>query len=94
MVEFLLFEEALVRRQPDGTEKRGFQTGAEFGGAFDPSEAMTINIATNENGEEQPLRVTFDNPERPQEDMYLDPEKLEELKDFFLQLHKDSKPEK
>lgn len=93
MPEFLLFEEALVRRQPDGTEKRGFKTGAEFGGAFDPSEAMTIAIATDDRGEEQSLRVTFDNPERPQEEMYLDPIKLQELKDFYLALHRDQEPE-
>lgn len=94
MPEFLFLQEALVRRNTDGTETRGFQTGAEFGGAFDPSEAMTINIATDDNREEQPLRVTFDNPERPQEEMYLDPAKLKELKDFYLALHRDQESEK
>lgn len=81
-------QEALIRVMPDGTKIHGFKDLDEIGGAFDPSESFDVDIATDENGEPKRINIKFDNPERPSApEMYLDPQKLEELKEFYEKIH-------
>ena len=80
-------KEALVRRLTSGEEIHGFEKIEDIGGAFDSSEAFNVEVATDENGELQKLKVTFDNKNRPQDEMYLDTERLRELKDFYVSIH-------
>ena len=90
MMEWLL-KEALVRKDVSGTTKVGFQTLEEIGGDFDPSEAYTVHVATDAQGEPQTLTVTFDNKNRPAtETMHLDIDKVKELTAFYRELHKES----
>lgn len=87
----LILEQALVRENKDGQEIAGLKDLGEIGGDIDPSEAFNVIIETDENGELKPLRVTFDNSNRPAADeMYLEPEKVKELADFYDRLHKKS----
>jgi len=79
--------ESLIRRTSDGKEIHGFEKIEDIGGAFDSSEAFNVEVATDNNGDLQKLKVTFDNKERPQGDMYLDLKKLQELKNFYIGLH-------
>jgi len=80
-------QELLVRRTSDGQEIHGFEKIEDIGGAFDSSESFNVQVATDENGNSQKLKVTFDNKDRPQDEMYLDTKKLQELKDFYVTLH-------
>lgn len=80
-------KETLVRHTPDGEEIHGFKKIEDIGGEFDSSESFNVEVATDNNGDLQKLKVTFYNKNRPQEEMYLDTEKLQELKDFYTSLH-------
>ena len=80
-------KETLIRSTPDGDEIHGFEKIEDIGGAFDSSEAFNVKVVTDNNGNLQKLKVTFDNKDRPQEEMYLDLKKLQELKDFYRSLH-------
>ncbi len=89
MMEFIL-QFALVKEKEDGSKIIGFKDSTEIGGEFDPSESFNIRISTDKNGESMPLTVTFDNPNRKSEKkMYLDEKKIEELKQFYISLHKE-----
>lgn len=81
---------ALVRKTEEG-DKLGFESADEIGGEIDPSEAFNVIIETDEHGEMKSLKVTFDEPTRPQDEMYLDPEKLEEARLFWESLHTQPK---
>lgn len=84
-----LLQQALVRRDEQGEMEVGFENIEEIGGEFDPSEAFNVAVTTDERGDFGPLEVTFDNPERPQfHEMYLDPDRLRELRDYYVELHK------
>jgi hypothetical protein len=87
VMEFVL-QEALVRTGDDGEKIKGFANLAEIGGEFNPSEAFNVDIATDEDGKEKPMKVTFDNKDRPLGEFYLDPDTMAELKDEYLKLHK------
>lgn len=88
MVEVFL-QQALVRRFEDGSEVIGFKDIEEIGGAFDLSESFTIRIATNKNGNLERLNLVFDDPKRPKFlEIYLDQNKLKELKRYYEELHK------
>ena len=80
-------QQVLARHLPNGQILHGFQKLEKIGGEFDPSEAFSVEVATDNNGGLQKLKVTFDNKDRPQEEMYLDLKKLQELKDFYVNLH-------
>lgn len=80
-------QELLVRRLPNGQEIHGFKKVEEIGGEFDPSESFNVEVATDNKGDVQKLKVTFDNKNRPQEEMSLDVAKLQELKEFYRSLH-------
>lgn len=81
-------QETLVRQDEHGQERVGFERIEEIGGEFDPSEAFAVEIATDREGTLQPLKVTFDNPDRPQDvPMHLDAVRLGELRDYYLALH-------
>ena len=80
-------KETLVRYTPDGEKIHGFEKIEEIGGEFDSSEPFNVEVATDNNGDLQKLKVTFDNPERPKDEMYLDTEKLQELKNYYIKLH-------
>jgi hypothetical protein len=87
MIEFIL-EYALVREDETGEKMVGFENIEEIGGAFNPSEAFNIKIATSEDGKQLPIGVTFDNPARSKaKKMYLDPKMINELNNFYLSLH-------
>jgi len=85
-MEHLLFQ-ALVTKDEEGLEKIGLDSIDDIGGGFDPSEAYDVSIETDENGELKALNVTFDDPKRPKGEMKLDLGKIEELKDFYKNLH-------
>lgn len=90
LMEFLL-EEALVRTDKEGNQVRGFRNLEEIGGAFMPSEAFNVDIATDENGNNKQLVVTFDNSSRPAaSEMYLDETRLRELRNYYQKLHSES----
>ncbi len=86
MIEPFL-QRTLVRRLEDGREIHGFERVEEIGGDFDPSEAFNVEIVIDEKGNPGPLKVTWDNPQRPQAEMYLDAVKLQEAAEFYKQLH-------
>ena len=86
-----LLKEALVREDASGAKKIGFETLEEIGGDFDPSEAYTVRVETDAQGEPKTLTVTFDNKNRPTaETMYLDIDTVKELAAFYRELHKES----
>lgn len=93
MLEYVL-EKALVREDESGEKKIGFTDLDEIGGEFDPSEAFNVDISTEENGDLNPLNVSFDSPSRPKGKMYLDSEKITELAEFYKQLHKESREDR
>lgn len=85
----LFLQQALIRKLADGKEVRGFENIDEIGGPLDPSESIDVLVERNDKGELEKLRVEFDNPARPKApEMYLDPEKLEELSQHYKELHK------
>lgn len=85
LMEFLLQQTLIVK---DGDkEKIGFDDIKEIGGEFDPSDSYNIDIQTDNNGEPKDLKVSFDNRNRPQEEMFLDMDKIQELSDFYQKLH-------
>lgn len=84
-------QECLIRKDKNGQEKRGFQHLEEIGGAIRPSEAFNIIIKTDERGEKN-VAVSFDDPNRlPGEELTLDLAKLEELKNEYLEKHREEK---
>lgn len=83
----ILLQEALTRKGADGQEVKGFKDIGEIGGPLNPSEAFDVEIITDEKGEPGRLRVTFDSPERPKGEMFLDRKKVEELAVFYESLH-------
>lgn len=84
-----ILKKALVRKLEDNTEIRGFKKLEEIGGIFDTSEAFNINIKTDDKGNPELLKVSFDNPKRPVEkEMYLDSGKVKELSKYYAELHK------
>lgn len=90
VMEFIL-QQALVRKDEKGNEITGLSNLEEIGGEFDPSEAFNVDVATNENGEDKALVVTFDNQRRPHNEFYLDPQKIAELKGYYQELHEQRK---
>ena len=89
VMEFVL-QQALVRKDKNGQEVVGFKDIAEIGGEFSPSEAYDVDIATDEDGNVGELKVSFDSPARPSlQGAHLDKARLEELKNFYAELHKD-----
>lgn len=84
-------QQILVRRFSDGTEIHGFEKVEEIGGEFDSSEAFNVEVATDDKGSLQKIKVIFDNKDRPRDEMYLDIEKIQELKDFYISLHPKNK---
>ena len=88
VMEFPL-QQALAWKDKEGNPHVGFDSLEVIGGDLDPSEAYTVTIERNENGDLKPLTVVFDNPARPQGEMYFDLARLEELADFYEQLHKE-----
>lgn len=89
----LILEQALVRKGENGqADKMGFETLDEIGGDIDPSDYFDITIATDEEGNLKPLTVKFHQATRPQGEMYLDQAKVDELAQFFDEIHKKEKP--
>ena len=89
MMEHLL-QQALVREDGEGNKTIGFENVEDVGGEFDPSESYSVDIKTNENGDVQGVTVSFDNPERPvAEKMYLDPDIVRSLAQFYKELHQE-----
>lgn len=83
----LLLQQALIRRNDQGDEVRGLNTLEEIGGQINTSEAFTVEVATDESGKEKAIKLTFDNPDRPATEMYLDRATVQKLADFYRQLH-------
>jgi len=84
-MEFLL-QQALVVR--DGDKKKiGFNDIKEIGGEFDPSDSYNVDIQTDDKGEFKEFKVNFDNQDRPQKEMSLDMDKINELVEFYQTLH-------
>lgn len=93
IMEFIL-QQALVWKDKEGRTHTGFTNLDEIGGGFDPSDSFNIYVATDSEGNTKTLKVTFDNPNRPQGEMYLDPEKVKELAEFYQELHKQDDDKK
>lgn len=86
-MEFLM-KAALVRKDVEGKEIRGFSTLDEIGGPHSPSEAFTIDVETDESGNDKPLKFTFDDTDRPNlGEMELDRQTVEELAEFYKSFH-------
>lgn len=86
----LLLQQAMIRKDDEGNEKIGFTDISEIGGEMSPSDSYNVDIATNERGEYKTLKVSFDNPNRPQgEEMSLDIDRVKELAEYYKELHKD-----
>lgn len=86
-IEFLM-KAALVRKDADGKEIRGFSTLDEIGRPHSPSEAFTIDVETDESGNDKPLKFTFDDIDRPDlGEMELDRQIVKELAEFYKSLH-------
>jgi hypothetical protein len=83
----LLLQQALIRRDEQGEEIRGFTDLEEIGGQINTSEAFTAEVATDESGKDKAIKLTFDNPDRPATEMYLDRQVVQGLADFYKQLH-------
>lgn len=83
----LLLQQALVWQDTMGVRRIGFSSLDEIGGDFDPSEAFNVEIVTDGQGKLGLLRVTFDDPRRPQTPMYLDLDRIEELSRYYAELH-------
>lgn len=90
-VEWLL-QKALVWTDEHGNVKTGYESPDEIGGAFQSSDAYNVNIETNEKGELQEIKVTFDDPKRTQlvRDAHFDLNTLNELAKQYKELHHDS----
>jgi len=89
MMEFIL-QYALVRKDKKGNKIIGFNDVNEIGGELNPSEAFNVRIATDQEAKILSPKLTFDNPARPDlGEMYLDQDKINELKYFYLSLHKE-----
>lgn len=86
ILEFIL-QRALVFKGEDGKTKTGFDDLSEIGGDFNPSEAFSIGIKTDDNGDLETVTVSFDSPDRPRGDMSLDIDKVKELSEFYQLLH-------
>jgi hypothetical protein len=86
IMEFLL-QQALVVKHGSDKEKLGFKDIKDIGGEFDPSDSYNVDIQTDNNGELKELRVSFDNHNRPQGEMFLDMNKINELAGFYQKLH-------
>jgi hypothetical protein len=86
----LLLQQALVRTSDTGEKVLGFENANDIGGQFNPSESFNVDIKTNDQGEYEPLKVTFNNPSRPQGEMYLDDGIIKELAEYYKQLHSQS----
>lgn len=85
-----LLQQTLIWHDETGQQRTGFSSLQELGGDFDPSEAFNVEIATDNQGNPGQLRVSFDDPKRPQDqDMHLDSERLQQLRDYYVELHKD-----
>ena len=90
----MLLREALVRKNAEGDDIVGFNKTGEIGGEFDPSEAYNIDVKTDEDGALKKLQVSFDNLERELPDgMYLDFEKVQDLAEYYDELHNGSDKE-
>lgn len=86
----LLLQRALVRTDEEGKQIIGFTQSSEIGGEFDPSDSFNVEVATDENGKLKMLKVTFDSPDRPKEDMYLDAGIVHKLAEFYRNLHSEA----
>lgn len=86
-LEFLL-QEALIRKNEQGETIRGFKDLSEIGGQQNTSEAFSVEVETDELGNNKPLKISFDNSERPEfSEMFLDSQTINELASFYEQLH-------
>ena len=86
-MEYLL-QQALITKDAEGKERVGFDTLDTIGGEMDPSDSYNVCVRTDEKGNLLPLRVTFDNKNRPQTELYLDAPTVKELADFYDALQK------
>lgn len=86
-MEFL-FQKALIRKDVEGKEIKGFNDLSEIGGQHNVSEAFTIKIKTDQDGNDEPLVITFDNTNRPAfTKLFLDQSVTDELSKKYKELH-------
>ncbi len=90
VIEYIL-KEALVWEDSDGNTHEGFNNNKEIGGEFDPGEGYSVNIKRNENGELEPLTITFRNPKRAHiKNPRFELPKIRELSAFYKKLQNKS----
>lgn len=86
-MEFL-FQKALIRKDVEGKEIKGFNNLSEIGGQHNVSEAFTIKVKTDQDGNDEPLVLAFDNTNRPAfTEMILDKSVVDELSKKYKELH-------
>ncbi len=82
IMEYLLME-AMVRIDDSGRQVVGVSDINEIGGGFNPSESYSVRIATDENGNEKELILTFDENNRSQDTFHLSLSKINELDEEY-----------
>lgn len=82
-----LLKHALVWRGNDEKEHIGFSDFDSIGGPFNTAESYKVSIRTDSNGEIEKIAVRFNNPNRSQEEMYLNLDTVQELARDYEALH-------
>ncbi len=85
-MEFLL-QCALVWTDEQGVQHTGLDSLEPIGGEFSPSDSYNVSLKTDAEGNLERVKVTFDSPERPKGEMWLDLARLEEPLAFYRELH-------
>ena len=81
------WRDGTLRVRLSGTESAISMAHAEIGGDIDPSEPVSFDIKRDEKGELQNISVTFESTNRPDGEIYLDMDVVNELADFYEELH-------
>ena len=82
-----LLKYALVWRDNNGKEHVGLNDFDSIGGPLNTAESYKVNIHTDSYREIGRITVRFNNPNRPQEEMYLDLNTIHELARHYETLH-------
>lgn len=86
----LLLQQAMVKKNESGERKVGFESLDEIGGEMDSSEGFFVRVCRDNQGKLQEYMMTFfDQERRLSGEFILDAEKVQELADFYKELHKE-----
>ncbi|EKE15803.1 MAG: hypothetical protein ACD_11C00103G0005 [uncultured bacterium] len=88
MIEPFLAE-TVIWKNKNGEEIHG-ATFEEIGGNFVPSEGFDVVLKTNQDRKLESVRLRFDNQERLGGEIFLNMRKIDELAEFYQNLHADN----